>query len=104
MSRIPKSLFDHRDKNVLGDETSDANRLALSGNILTDVSLLNGAIDLEAQAAQATTLAFPDANKANLLINDTSDHVINSTEAVNVSFYRRQETSPHRTLARLTRG
>ena len=60
--------------------------LALSGNVVADVSLFNDTIGLEARVARATTSRLPDANKANLLIDATSDHVINFTEAGNVSF------------------
>ena len=57
------SRYSATDKNILGDETTDVHTLALSGNVVADVSLLNGTIDVEARSARATTSRLPDTKK-----------------------------------------
>ena len=52
------SLFGHRDRDVLGDDTTDVHMLALSGAVVADESLS---------------------------IDDAADHVINATQSATVT-------------------
>ena len=61
------SLFGHRDRDVLGDDTTDVHMLALSGTVVADESLsINDAADHVTNATQSATVtnAFSNALQA----------------------------------------